>query len=202
MNARAVSRCASVIVLAVALLLAASAFLARPARAQAYKYKDSSGHVHFTEDYYEIPERYRNQIETREMPVHVDPNAAGKDEAPLPGGGAAAASFENGVAHGMGGNLTVKQQDALHAWMKKWVWPWVAAMVVNVIIALAMVIHAFVQGKIGWGLANFFLGVTSPFYMMMHLEQSLVVRVGLLFLYLSPMIVGGIAGAELAAALR
>jgi uncharacterized protein DUF4124 len=202
MNSRALSRCAWVTVLAVGLAFAASALLARPAQAQAYKYKDSNGHVHFTEDYDSVPERYRNQVETREMPVQVDPSAAAKAEPPVPGGGAAAASFEDGVRQGMGGNLTIKQQDALHAWMKKWVWPWIAAMVVNVIIALSMVIHAFVQGKIGWGLANFFVGVTSPFYMMMHLEQSIAVRLGLLFLYLAPMIVAGIAGAELASALH
>jgi hypothetical protein len=201
MKAHALARRTAVTLLALALVSGAVALLAGSARAQAYKYKDSAGHVHFTEDYYEVPERYRNQIETREMPVQVDPNAA-KDQPPVPGAGAAAASFEDGVRHGMGGHLTIKQQDALHAWMKKWMWPWIGAMVVNVIIALSMVIHAFVQGKIGWGLANFFLGVTSPFYLMMHLEQSVVVRIALLLLYLAPMIVGGMAGAELAGALH
>jgi uncharacterized protein DUF4124 len=181
--------------LVVTLAVLASAFAAQQALAQAYKYKDSNGHVHFTEDYYQIPERYRSQVETREMPVHVDPNAPKADAGPQ---NAAAASFEAGMKQNMGGNLTTKQEEALHAWVGRWLWPFVAAMVVNFIIALSMVIHAFVQGRIGWGLANFFIGVSSPFYLMMHLEQSLGARLGLLLLYLSPMIVAAMAGSDLA----
>jgi uncharacterized protein DUF4124 len=184
--------------LLVTLAVLATAFLAHEARAQAYKYKDSNGHVHFTEDYYQIPERYRKQVETREMPAHVDPNSP---EAKKADQGAAAASFEEGMRQNMG-NLTTKQEEALHKWVARWLWPFVAAMVVNCIIALSMVIHAFVQGRIGWGLANFFIGVSSPFYLMMHLEQSLPARLGLLLLYLSPMIVGGMAGADLASVLH
>jgi hypothetical protein len=202
MNARDLSRWALVTLTTFAVVWIAAAFAASPARAQAYKYKDSAGHVHFTEDYYEVPEKYRNQVETREMPHAVDPNAAAEQAEKDSPQGAAAASFETGVRQGMGGNLTTKQEEALHTWMKKWMWPFIAALLVNMIISLSMVIHAFVQGKIGWGLANFFIGVSSPFYLMLHLEQSAIARVGLLLLYLSPMIVGGVAGAELAGVLR
>src|SRR5215813_4637316 len=61
-------------VLLVALAVACG-WLAAEARAQAYKYKDAQGHVHFTENIYDIPERYRSKVETREMPTHADPNA-------------------------------------------------------------------------------------------------------------------------------
>jgi uncharacterized protein DUF4124 len=198
MNIRAVSRWALVAVLAAGI---SAAFLAREVRAQAYKWKDSNGHIHFTENYYEIPDRYRKQVETREMPTQVDPNQAAAEAAAKTPQGAAAASFEDGLRQGMG-NMTAKQEQALHAWLSKWMWWWIGAVIVNVIIALSMVIHAFVNGKIGWGLANFFIGVSSPFYLMMHVEQSVVVRLGLLFLYLLPLIIGGVAGAELAGVLQ
>ncbi|HTO09800.1 MAG TPA: DUF4124 domain-containing protein [Myxococcota bacterium] len=185
--------------LLVTLAVAACALAAHEARAQAYKYKDSSGHVHFTEDYDQIPERYRKQVETREMPAHVDPNSPEANKAQQ---GATAATFEEGVRQGMGGNLTVKQEQALHAWIGKWMWPFIAGLVVNWIITLSMVIHAFVQGRIGWGLANFFIGVTTPVYVMLQLEQTALVRVGLLFLWIAPMIVGGMAGSDLASALH
>jgi Domain of unknown function (DUF4124) len=189
MNARDVSRWALVLALALGI-----GFVAAEGRAQAYKYKDERGHVHFTENYYEVPEKFRSQIETREMPKVVDPNAPAAEE---PAPGTAAASFEDGLRHGMGRDLTVKQQDALHAWIKRWTLPGIAALALNVAIALAMVVHAFVQGHIGWGLANFFLGVSSPFYIMVKLEQSVVVRLGLLLLYLAPFIVMGMAVSEL-----
>ena len=73
-------------------LACACGWLASEARAQAYKYKDAQGHVHFTENIYEVPDRYRKQVETREMPVHVDPNAPAAPQ------GTVAASFEDGRA--------------------------------------------------------------------------------------------------------
>ena len=69
------------------------------------------------------------------------------------------------------------------------------------LIGLGMVVHAFVQGKIGWGLANFFIGVSSPFYLMMHVEGSAVMRFGLLALYLSPFVVMCMAVGEISRAL-
>lgn len=193
MKAR-VSRWALVLALAVGL-----GFVAAEGRAQAYKWKDANGHVHFTENYYEIPDKYRPKAETREMPTVVDPNAPAETSPEM---GAAAASFEDGLRHGMGRDLTVAQQNALHAWLKKWMWPAIAALVVNWIIALSMVIHAFVQGRIGWGFLNLFVGVSSPIYLMIHVEQSMAVRAGMLALYLAPMIVFGMAFAELATAIH
>lgn len=193
MKARGLSRWALVLALALGIGLVAA-----EGRAQAYKYKDERGHVHFTENYYEVPEKFRKQIETREMPTVVDPNSPASN---APAEGTTAASFEDGLRHGLGRDLTVKQQDALHAWMKRWMWPWIGALALNVAIALSMVVHAFVEGRIGWGLANFFIGVSSPFYILMKLEQSVVVRVSLLVLYLAPFIVLSMAMSELVKAL-
>ena len=115
-------------------LACACGLTAGTARAQAYKYKDAQGHVHFTENIYEVPERYRSQVETRDMPAVVDPNA------PAPQETAMATSFEDGLRHGLGRDLTIKQQDALHAWMKKWAVPVIVAFVLNALIGLGMVI--------------------------------------------------------------
>jgi hypothetical protein len=182
-------------VLTVALALACG-LVAANARAQAYKYKDAQGHIHFTENIYEVPERYRAQVETREMPVVVDPNAPA-----APKEGTVAASFEDGLRQGIGRNLTVKQDEAVHAWAAKWAIPFIATFALNLLISLGMVVHAFVQGKIGWGLANFFIGVSSPFYLMIHVEGSAAMRFGLLGLYLSPMVVTFMAMGELTRAL-
>ena len=171
--------------------------LAGTAAAQAYKYKDAQGHVHFTENIYEVPERYRSKVETREMPAHVDPNAP-QAEAEK---GTLSASFENGLRTGIGHDLTVKQDELVHNWAKKWAIPFLITFAFNVLIGLGMVVHAFVQGKIGWGLANFFIGVSSPFYLLMHVEASPVVRFGLLGLYLSPIVVMFMAMGELTRAL-
>lgn len=178
-------------------LACACGWLAAEARAQAYKYKDAQGQVHFTENIYDVPERYRAQVETREMPALADPNAP----EPAPKAGTVAASVEDGLRKGIGHDLTVKQEELVHAWTKKWAIPFVVTLVINVLIGLAMVVHAFVSGKIGWGLANFFLGVSSPFYLMLHLEINGLARIGLLALYLSPMIVVFMAMGELTRAL-
>ncbi|HXZ85190.1 MAG TPA: DUF4124 domain-containing protein [Myxococcota bacterium] len=189
MKARTLRNGVAVLVLALGVALAA-----RAARAQAYKYKDDQGHVHFTQDLYEIPEKYRAHLETREMPTHVDPNEAAKANSK---DAAVAASFEDGLRHGLGRDLTIKQQDAVHAWIARWMWPAIASLLLNTIIALGMAIHAFVSGKIGWGLANLFIGVSSPFYLMLHLEQPVAVRGGLLLLYLAPFVVLSLAMSEL-----
>lgn len=44
-------------------LVSAVLFLAGQAGAQTYRYVDQHGQVHFTDEYYEVPERYRDQVE-------------------------------------------------------------------------------------------------------------------------------------------
>ncbi|MGH2899048.1 MAG: DUF4124 domain-containing protein, partial [Solirubrobacteraceae bacterium] len=74
-------------------LLLGLGWLASDARAQAYKYKDERGHVHFTENLYEVPARYRSQVETRDMPVHVPPAGSAEAKSAPPAEGSVAASF-------------------------------------------------------------------------------------------------------------
>lgn len=184
------------------LLVLVSGGLAARADAQAYKYKDDRGRLHFTENLYDIPEKYRSQVEVRDMPVHVPAPGSAEEASAPPTEGSVAASFQQGLQEGMGGqSLSPKQQEAMNAWMKRWTIPAIASVVVNLLISLGLVIHAFSQGSVGWGLANFFLGVTTPVYLMVKVEQGMVTRLGLLLLMFSPVIVGGVAVAQLVSAL-
>jgi len=187
---------------ALSFLLLSLGWLASSAAAQAYKYKDDRGHVHFTENLYDVPAKFRSEVETRDMPVHVAPPGSAEAASAPPEEGSVAASFQQGLQEGMGGDtLTPKQQETMNGWMKRWTIPALVSLAVNVLVSLGLVIHAFSQGSVGWGLANFFLGVTTPVYLMMKVEQGLVTRLGLLTLMFSPVIVAGVAVAQLVSAL-
>jgi len=182
-------------------LVFALGWLASAASAQAYKYKDERGHVHFTENLYDVPAKFRSQVETRDMPVHVPPPGSAEEASAPPAEGSVAASFQQGLQDNMGQSLDSKQQEALNAWLKRWTIPALLTVLVNFAISLGLVIHAFKSGHIGWGLANFFLGVTTPVYLMVHVEQSVMTRLSLLLLLFSPLIVAGIAVMQLVKAL-
>jgi hypothetical protein len=169
---------------------------------QAYKYKDDRGRVHFTDNVYDIPAKYRAQVETRDMPTIKPPPGSAEEKQAPPPEGSIAASFQDGLQQGMGtGSLDPKQQEAVNAWMKRWAIPFFASVAINMLIALGLVVHAFMNSHVGWGLANFFLGVTAPVYLMMHVEQGIGTRLALLLLYLSPFAVMGVAVFQLAGAL-
>jgi hypothetical protein len=175
--------------------------LASSALAQAYKYKDDRGNIHFTENLHEIPARYRSQVETREMPAHVPEPGSAEAAAAPPEEGSMAASFQQAIQEERGQSLTPDQQKSLNEWIARWWIPALITIVLNFAISLGLVIHAFNTGHVGWGLANFFLGFTTPIYLMVHVEQSAAVRLGLLALMLSPLVVIGMAVAQLASAL-
>jgi len=175
--------------------------LASSALAQAYKYKDDRGNIHFTENLHEIPAKYRSQIETRDMPVHVAEPGSAEEAAQAPEEGSVAASFQQAIQEERGQSLSPAQQTALNAWIKRWTIPALITIVLNFAISLGLVIHAFNSGHIGWGLANFFLGFTTPIYLLVHVEQSVPARLGLLAIMLSPLVVIGMAVAQLATAL-
>jgi hypothetical protein len=187
MKAR-VARIALVIALAVGLGLVAG-----KAHAQAYKYKDENGHVHFTEDYSEVPAKYRKHLETREMPAIVDPNAPQA----TPAEARTEVALQDSVRSVSGRDLTIKQQEALSKWWKTWGMTWMIVGGVTVLLQLAihlgLIIHALTTDHIGWGIANFLVGVTAPIYLMMHVEQSVATRLGLLVLYFAPGIAVGVA---------
>ena len=176
-------------------------WLASNAAAQAYKYKDDRGHIHFTENLHEIPAKYRSQVETRDMPVHIPEPGSAEEASAAPEEGSVAASFQSRIQEQRGQSLTPKQQAELNAWIKRWTIPAVVTVLLNFAISLGLIIHAFKEGHTGWGLANFFLGFTTPIYLFVHVEQSLMTRVGLLALMFSPLVVVGMAVAQLATAL-
>ncbi len=172
---------------------------ASSALAQAYKYKDDRGNIHFTEHLHEIPARYRSQVEVREMPVQAP--APGSPEAAAAQESSIAASFQQVIQEERGQSLTPEQQTALQAWMSRWWIPALLTIGLNFAVSLGLVIHAFNTGHVGWGLANFFLGFTTPIYLFVHVEQSLAMRFGLFAIMLSPLVVIGMAVAQLATAL-
>src|SRR5258706_1818500 len=186
-------------VLVVALVLG-FCLVANKAHAQAYKYKDEAGHVHFTDNYYEVPEKYRKKLETREMPVVVDKNSPSAAPA-----GASGVAFEDGVRSVSGKDLTIKQQEALAGWWKTWGTTWMIVGGITFALQLAihfgLIVHALTNSHVGWGIANFLLGVTTPIYLMVHLEQSMVTRLGLLLMYFPPGIALGIAFRQILAVL-
>jgi hypothetical protein len=169
---------------------------------QAYKYKDERGRIHFTDNIYDIPAKFRSQVETRDMPAHIpQPGSAEEKQAPPPEG-SIEASFQDGLQQGMGtSSLDPKQQQAFNEWIARWKWPFIGTSALNVLIALALIVHAFTQGHVGWGLLNFVVGVTTPVYLLIHVEQPIAARLGLLALYLSPFVVIATAGVQLAGAL-
>ena len=175
--------------------------LASTALAQAYKYKDDRGNIHFTENLHEVPAKFRSQVETRDMPVHVPEPGSAEEAAAAPEEGSVAASFQQAIQEERGQALTPAQQTALNAWVSRWWIPALLTICLNFAVSLGLVIHAFNTGHVGWGLANFFLGFTTPIYLMVHVEQSVATRLGLLALMLSPLVVIGMAVAQLATAL-
>jgi hypothetical protein len=60
------------IVLFVAILIG----IASLAFGDMYKWVDEKGTVHFTDDYFKIPERYRTEVESREVPKETSPSPA------------------------------------------------------------------------------------------------------------------------------
>src|SRR5262245_55802100 len=115
MTSPTLARSAFALCLGLALVVCAGA-----ASAQAYKYRDDRGHVHFTENLHEIPAKYRKQVETREMPHHEpapgSPEAEAEAAATSPSG-SVEASFKQGLEEGMGSSMTPDQQKVLDAWM-------------------------------------------------------------------------------------
>lgn len=176
-------------------------FAAAQSRAQAYKWKDANGHIHFTENYYEVPEKYRKNLETREMPTAHDPNAAADAAA----ADTTEVAFEDGVRSATGRDLTVQQQEKLAAWWKAWGTTWLIVggitLLAHALIHLGLIVHALLNSHVGWGIANFLVGVTTPVYLMMHVEKEMPVRLALLALYLSPSVAIAVAVSQLVSVL-
>ena len=66
--------------------------------------------------------------------------------------------------------------------------PWLLGTALSLLVSIGLVIHGFATGHPGWALANFFLWVTQPFYVMLHVgENNVGVRVVVLLLVLAPL---------------
>lgn len=165
------------------LVLAADAALA-----QAYKYRDARGRVHYTDNLYEVPENQREAVETVEMPAA--PLTPEELEAQSDPRVIATSAFENGVRAGLGRELDGEGQKTLREWAQRWLIPYVGTAIVSALVALGLTIHAFANGHPVWGVLQItLLGLPSGVYAVLHPEQSLPARLGLLVLWLSPALV-------------
>jgi hypothetical protein len=135
------------------LLAALFVSLAGGASAQMYKYTDERGHVHFTDNPSLVPDSYRAQLE--ELDLHHD-----------------------NISRDSGSRLS----GAVPGRLDRLIILFIAAGLVSFVITLGSVFHAFANHRILWGLANFFIGVSVPVYLLIHVERYTMLGRGLLVL--------------------
>ncbi len=185
---------------------------ASDAGAQAYTWEDERGRRHFTDNPAAVPARYRGQIEERDMSPILRP---GGSAAPSGESAGEPSQFTLDFLDALFGQLdeqrrakqlpalTRAQKQPLEGWATTWLVPLIASSVLSFLLGMGLVIHGFATGHIGWALANFFLYVTQPFYVMIHVfEESVAARVVLLFLVLVPIGVSVLASRGLVDVIR
>lgn len=168
---------------------------ASDAGAQAYTWEDDRGRRHFTDNPGAVPARYRSQIEERDMPVL--PTARGS-AAPASDRGEPSeftrefldeifAQLDEQRRGAQQPALTRQQKQRMEGWATTWLVPLIVSSVLSFVLGIGIVIHGFATGHIGWALANLFLYVTQPFYVMLHVfEENVGPRIILLVLVLVP----------------
>jgi hypothetical protein len=156
------------------LLAALFVSLAGGASAQMYKYTDARGQVHFTDNPSLVPDSYRSQLE--ELDLHHD-NASSDSGSRL--SGAMPGSLDRFQP---GHPEFEKLRSRMEQGMPKWIILFIAAGLVSFVITLGSVFHAFANHRILWGLANFFIGVSVPVYLLIHVERYPMLGRGLLVL--------------------
>lgn len=158
-----------------ALLLAALfVSLAGGASAQMYKYTDERGHVHFTDNPSLVPDSYRSQLE--ELDLHHD-NVSSDSGSWLSG-----AAPKHLDRFRPGQPEFEKLRSRMEQGMPKWIILFIAAGLVSFVITLGSVFHALANQRILWGIANFFIGLTVPVYLLIHVERYSMLGRGLLVL--------------------
>jgi hypothetical protein len=157
-------------------------------RAQAYKYVDESGRVHFTDSLAAVPAQYRSQIELRDLPVRPGSGSATASSEGEPEGGFLATfwqSFDAGIA-----GHPPEQQEALRAWARSYLLPILVTGILSGLIGIAMTIHALTQARFLWAFGNFFIGLPVGIYVLAKLEnQPVLVRLFLFGVWLAPVVI-------------
>jgi hypothetical protein len=169
------------------------ALSASDAGAQAYTYEDDKGRRHYTDNPAAIPAEYRDQLEERAMdpmPRRASPGAQAGEES------AVVERFLGEFFKQMNQDrrrrslppLSLQQRQQVEGWAHTWLGPLIVGSVLSLVLGIGLVIHGFATGHYGWALANLFLYVTQPFYVMLHVgEDKMAVRVIVLLAVLVPM---------------
>ncbi|MHC4083200.1 MAG: DUF4124 domain-containing protein [Planctomycetota bacterium] len=182
-------------------VVAASLFLlvvsaGEKATAQAFKYVDENGRVHFTDNYARVPPKFRDQVEERKMSSSETP--ARKSSSPSPSRRAATRPGElDGLGRLLanalifladedGEPMTLTEKRAVEGWAADWGWAALWAATISSLIIMGMVVHAFITDRKMWGVLNFVFGFTAVPYMFMYVEKPLAVRFGMFLGACSP----------------
>ena len=156
-------------------LLAAALWLPlNTSQAEVYSYRDEKGNVHYSDSATAIPPRYRNRIkvdgstitETYEVAEGTNPLLAFYLQMIRMG------LNQGRQAHGRPA-ITSSQMRRLEEAMSSGFTTLILVNIVSFFVAIALVIHAFINGRWGWGIANFLFGALSGFfYTLMHVAEG------------------------------
>jgi len=188
-----VSRSRVVVAVSFFLLLV---FAGEKAAAQAFKYVDENGRVHFTDNYARVPPKFRDQVEERKMSVRESPARESSSPSPsrreasgpgeLDGLGRLLADALIFLAEEDGEPMTLTEKRAIEGWAADWGWAGLWASTISSLIIMGMVVHAFITDRKLWGVVNFVFGFTAIPYMFMYVEKPLAVRFGMFLGACSP----------------
>ena len=99
--------------------------------------------------------------------------------------------------------LAPQQRQRVEGWLRSSLKPWIASLVLSVIVTIGLMIHGFANGHPIWAVANFLLNVTQPFYVLLHMAQeNVALRMLVLLVALIPWGISFYLSWELFAAIR
>jgi hypothetical protein len=150
--------------------------LAATAHAQAYKWQDEEGRLHFTDDPSDIPARFRKQVQQLDLPEPTyTPQAQGAPQA-----SGADGEFARGVAEGLRvsmPDLPASKRQALAAAIVDRLPLVVVALLLHFAATLAMFGHAVANKRILWAAGNFLVSFCPPLYALIALETDALKKV-------------------------
>ncbi len=207
MRRQAVRKTARVLLAIASVAVRVGALGATPdASAEAWRYTDERGVVHFTDQPAKVPERYQEQLESFEIeqgrkspPQGSPPTAEARGEPPTPEPRELSAFEERLLAQAQG-HLDVAEMQALAGWLQTWGVAFVLSGIPCGLVVLACFVHTLLRRRFVWTLVNFFFGAFSvPFYILLRLDPlGVPARIGVLLLWCAPIVVGTLSMVSLA----
>ena len=196
--------------LAAATGLAALAGFAVPAAADAWRYTDERGGVHFTDQPSNVPERYQASLKRISMQSRPKgdgesgaPEAAREVEAPPVDHRAAdpaerprelSALEERLLAQASGDFDTEQMEEQIQGWVDTWGIAFMLSGIPWAVVIFGCWIHTLQRRRFVWMITNvMFWGVSIPLYILLRLDPlGVPARVGILVLWCAPLVVGGL----------